>query len=389
MVIVDVGPLGDEGRAGGSAGHAHADALSLFVVHQGVPRVIDPGSYTYTAEPVWRDALRATTAHATVALGGRSSSEPAGPFRWATQAQVVRHACCLDGPVALVDASHDGYRRLDPPLDHRRIVVQGAGPGWFVLDLVVPSPACPSFACGAGEISDPPLPDARVALPSPPLRGGETGSPASLRSAGCASSSGPSSPARPAAPVLVEVTWPLGLLPGEGPPTAIEGGFLWGSGLSALGLLTAPVWSTGRLEGRCLLGGPPGPGWVSPRYGALEPGAALRYAGSVPTPAGWWWWLGPAPLAARARLTPRAIEPLHEPSDAGPARPWGHGGLLRAADWPAGSACRLTDDEGAVVVAWLPEPGPGGRVAGVRVEGRLTVFWLAPDGTLVARHVVD
>jgi hypothetical protein len=350
MVIVDVGPLGDEGRAGGSAGHAHADALSLFVVHQGVPRVIDPGSYTYTAEPVWRDALRATTAHATVALGGRSSSEPAGPFRWASQAQVVRHACCLDGPVALVDASHDGYRRLDPPLDHRRIVVQGAGPGWFVLDLVVP------FAAHS------------------PAR---------------ASASEPTSPARPAAPVLVEVTWPLGLLPGEGPPTAIEGGFLWGSGLSALGLLTAPVWSTGRLEGRCLLGGPPGPGWVSPRYGALEPGAVLRYAGSVPTPAGWWWWLGPAPLAARARLTPLAIEPLHEPSDAGPGRPWGHGGLLRAADWPAGSACRLTDDEGAVVVAWLPEPGPGGRVAGVRVEGRLTVFWLAPDGTLVARHVVD
>jgi hypothetical protein len=105
------------------AAHAHADALSVEVRHDGVDVLADPGTYCYHGEPVWRDWFRSTAAHNTVEVGGVSQSESGGPFLWTTQARTRTLTCHVgEQPVQTWSAEHDGYLRLGPPTVHRRSV---------------------------------------------------------------------------------------------------------------------------------------------------------------------------------------------------------------------------------------------------------------------------
>lgn len=83
QVVVDVGPFGE-----GSGGHSHSDTLSV-VVRDGTEEIlIDPGTYTYLADPAWRSVFRGSAAHNTVRIDGRDQAEPAGPFRWTNKPEV-------------------------------------------------------------------------------------------------------------------------------------------------------------------------------------------------------------------------------------------------------------------------------------------------------------
>ena len=105
------------------AAHAHADALSLEVRHDGVDIFADPGTYCYHGEPVWREWFRSTAAHNTVEIGGVSQSESGGPFLWNTHARTTTLTCDVgEQPVQTWSAEHDGYLRLNPPTTHRRSV---------------------------------------------------------------------------------------------------------------------------------------------------------------------------------------------------------------------------------------------------------------------------
>jgi Heparinase II/III-like protein/Heparinase II/III N-terminus len=105
------------------AAHAHADALSLEVRHNGVDVLADPGTYCYHGEPVWRDWFRSTAAHNTVEINGVSQSESGGPFLWTTQPRTRTMTSEVgDQPVQTWTAEHDGYLRLSTPTVHRRSV---------------------------------------------------------------------------------------------------------------------------------------------------------------------------------------------------------------------------------------------------------------------------
>jgi hypothetical protein len=54
------------------------------------------------------------------------------------------------------------------------------------------------------------------------------------------------------------------------------------------------------------------------------------------------------------------------------------------------AACELATARERIVVAWSGRAGATGRVAGLSglVEGRLTVAWPGPAGTVLARQVV-
>ena len=80
--LFDAGPFGPW-----SAGHSHADTLSLVVSSGGEEVLIDPGTYTYM-DPDWRDAFRGTAAHNTVRIDGRNQAVPGGPFRWMNKPEV-------------------------------------------------------------------------------------------------------------------------------------------------------------------------------------------------------------------------------------------------------------------------------------------------------------
>jgi hypothetical protein len=105
------------------AAHAHADALSLEVRHDGVDVLADPGTYCYHGEPAWRDWFRSTAAHNTLEIAGASQSKSGGPFLWSTHPRTTTVICDVgDQPMQRWCAEHDGYLRLTPPATHRRSV---------------------------------------------------------------------------------------------------------------------------------------------------------------------------------------------------------------------------------------------------------------------------
>jgi hypothetical protein len=106
-----------------TAAHGHADCLAIVLGAFGAPLVVDPGTYTYHAEPAYRDFFRSTAAHSTLRVDLTEQSEMRGPFLWGRRAhgRIVRFAT---SPAAdLVIGEHDGYQRLASPVSHRRHVV--------------------------------------------------------------------------------------------------------------------------------------------------------------------------------------------------------------------------------------------------------------------------
>lgn len=116
--LMDCGPHGSL-----SCGHAHADALSIEFAAVGRTWIIDPGTFTYTADPRDRDWFRSTQSHNTVTVDGESQSVPAGPFSWRHVAKTNLMDFIEGDGFDYVEASHDGYHRLADPVKHTRLVI--------------------------------------------------------------------------------------------------------------------------------------------------------------------------------------------------------------------------------------------------------------------------
>ncbi|MER5437861.1 alginate lyase family protein [Streptomyces sp. NPDC002790] len=111
------------------AAHAHADALSVEVRHDGVDVLADPGTYCYHGQPDWRSSFRSTIGHNTLELDGTDQSESGGPFLW------VRHARTqvLEAGADRWRAEHDGY---GPSMHRRRVELDTVGEALTVVDEV-------------------------------------------------------------------------------------------------------------------------------------------------------------------------------------------------------------------------------------------------------------
>jgi uncharacterized heparinase superfamily protein len=130
-LVVDCGPLG-----GLNGGHGHADTLAVEVSAHGRPMLVDPGTYTYVAPVAERDAFRASPAHSTVTVAGRSSSRPATPFRWARRAEARLLRWQATSEWTLFEGEHDGYADLVPPAVHRRAILFVPHRCWIVRDSI-------------------------------------------------------------------------------------------------------------------------------------------------------------------------------------------------------------------------------------------------------------
>ena len=105
------------------AAHAHADALSVEVRHDGVDVLADPGTYCYHGAPQWRSYVRSTLGHNTLELDGEDQSRSGGPFLWTRHARSqVLVADAERDDVLRWRAKHDGYARRGRPVVHRRLV---------------------------------------------------------------------------------------------------------------------------------------------------------------------------------------------------------------------------------------------------------------------------
>jgi len=105
----------------GVGGHGHNDQLSL-VVWAGRPIVREAGTGSYTGDPLLRDRLRGTAAHATLVIEGREQNPifDGRPFALPDRARgSLRGAIGRDGRARLA-AGHQGYRALG--VEHERVV---------------------------------------------------------------------------------------------------------------------------------------------------------------------------------------------------------------------------------------------------------------------------
>jgi hypothetical protein len=125
QLFIDAGPQGAL-----SAGHGHADALSIQLNANGKRILIDPGTYCYVCPE--RGRFRGTAAHNTLQVDGRDQSDPRGPFGWAGLPETVVDRWHTSETCDLFAGHHDGYA----PVIHQRWVFGLKSKFWLVRDLV-------------------------------------------------------------------------------------------------------------------------------------------------------------------------------------------------------------------------------------------------------------
>ena len=125
-IVIKAGPFGE-----GSGGHSHSDVLSLTVRKAGRDILIDPGTFTYVADPVERDRFRGSAAHNTIRIDSRDQAIPSGPFRWREKPAIAVRRWTTSAGQDLLDATCDYGGFV-----HRRRVLFAKPALLIVLDTV-------------------------------------------------------------------------------------------------------------------------------------------------------------------------------------------------------------------------------------------------------------
>jgi hypothetical protein len=124
-LFIDAGPQGAF-----SAGHGHADALSIQLITEGRPLLIDPGTFCYVCPE--RNRFRGTAAHNTLQVDGRDQAQPNGPFAWSNLPETTMDHWHTSETFDYFAGHHNGYH----PVTHHRWVFGLKNRFWFVRDLV-------------------------------------------------------------------------------------------------------------------------------------------------------------------------------------------------------------------------------------------------------------
>jgi len=117
QLVVDAGPQGAH-----SAGHGHADALSLTALSGGSELLIDSGTFEYVGAGSERNRFRGTRSHNTLLVDGNDQARPKDPFTWERLPNVQAEGWIVGKTFDLFVGSHDGFSRLPNPVVHRRFV---------------------------------------------------------------------------------------------------------------------------------------------------------------------------------------------------------------------------------------------------------------------------
>ena len=115
-LVCDAAPVGPDHLPA----HAHADTLSFELSFRGRRVFVNSGTSEY-GSGVERQRQRGTPAHNTVSIDGQNSSEVWAGFRVARRARARLLGVREEGLKFIVEAEHDGYRRLTGRNTHRRI----------------------------------------------------------------------------------------------------------------------------------------------------------------------------------------------------------------------------------------------------------------------------
>jgi len=135
-VIISCGP----NEQNGNGGHAHNDKLSFELCVDGEDIIVDPGTYTYTADPRWRNKFRSTAYHNTVEIDGEEQNRFCEDelFRMNCNAVVRVNNWETNAECDILEVEHTGYQRLKDSVIHRRRVVFNKMRGcWIIKDVLI------------------------------------------------------------------------------------------------------------------------------------------------------------------------------------------------------------------------------------------------------------
>jgi uncharacterized heparinase superfamily protein len=121
-LICDCGPVGPDYLPG----HAHADTLSFELSVGGRRVFVNSGTSQYGVDEE-RQRQRGTSAHNTVIIDGADSSEVWAGFRVARRARAELQRASATQTSVVIEATHNGYRRLPGRNRHSRRWVLDAG----------------------------------------------------------------------------------------------------------------------------------------------------------------------------------------------------------------------------------------------------------------------
>jgi hypothetical protein len=123
------------GRSGRTS-HGHNDALSIEGSACGRAFIVDPGTFVYTADLRERHLFRSTAYHSTLQVDNaeQNSTYEREPFLIGREARprVLLWETSKDRD--LLVAEHDGYKRLEPSLLHRRSVMFDKNWRWWLVE---------------------------------------------------------------------------------------------------------------------------------------------------------------------------------------------------------------------------------------------------------------
>ena len=119
----------------GFGNHKHNDLLGFEYHVDGVPVIVDAGSYVYTSDPDARNRFRSTRTHNTVMIDGVEQNEfkPEWLFRMFDTTAPLQLAADVQADGFECRGSHGGYRRLPAPVVHERTLAWR--PSARVLDI--------------------------------------------------------------------------------------------------------------------------------------------------------------------------------------------------------------------------------------------------------------
>jgi uncharacterized heparinase superfamily protein len=103
------------------AAHGHSDALSFLLHLNGKEVIVDPGTYTYHTDPVWRQYFIGSLAHNTLRINKKDQAVNGGPTLWLKHYKINLIESSMNEENDKIIASHDGYNGYG--IFHKREVI--------------------------------------------------------------------------------------------------------------------------------------------------------------------------------------------------------------------------------------------------------------------------
>jgi hypothetical protein len=129
-IFADCGDLGQRGRGG----HGHNDTLSFELWMDGVPVIVDSGTYAYTFDKQARQEFRSVNAHNSLSINGNDLAELQG--LWEVKEDRTRPRVCVWSSTDEQDILEAEHRAFDPIVCGRRWEFDKKASSLRVIDTV-------------------------------------------------------------------------------------------------------------------------------------------------------------------------------------------------------------------------------------------------------------